>query len=80
MTPPVWERSVTVDDAGLAWAAGVRTDFIYVLFRHGYPIEEIGSTLLDGFITDTEVIEDAIRYEMSRHVRRKSSPKRSTAK
>jgi hypothetical protein len=73
---PVWKRSVTIDEEGIPWAkAGIRADFIYVLFCHGFSVEELQNTLLDGFTTDRVIIEDAIRYCMWRD--RKAAPKRS---
>lgn len=58
-----WERSVSIDDEGIPWAkAGVRADFIYVLFMHGYSVEELAEHLLEGFTTERQTVEDAIRY------------------
>lgn len=66
MKRAVWERSVSVDKQGLAWVGGTRADFVFVLFMHGFSIEELCEGLIDGFRPTREAIEDAIRYGMRR--------------
>lgn len=74
----VWTRSVRIDREGLAWTyAGVRADFVYVLFMYGYSVDEIRNNLIDGQEIPTRSIEDCIRYGRWRD-RQKATPKRST--
>lgn len=75
---PIWARSVDVDADGVGWVNGTRTDFVLVLFMHGYSLADLSDGLVDGY-TNTEPLEDALRFEFSRRVKRKAPPKRSGA-